>query len=137
MKISKINNAVGILGGIKITKLPDKKVKNDLLNNYLHLRGFIRDAEEESTDLSKKFREDWSEEMDAVESLAMRKEPIVGHDEYLEAKRDTEKTLREIMEREVETAVKAIPMDDFMNACKGEELTLEQVAFLKEVGILE
>lgn len=28
-------------------------------------------------------------------------------------------------------------MDDFMNACKNENLTLEQIAFLQEVGILE
>ena len=50
MKISKINNIVGILGGIGITKLPDKQVKTTILNDYLYLRKFIRDAEDESAE---------------------------------------------------------------------------------------
>lgn len=137
MKISKINNVVGILGGIGITKLPDKQVKTTILNDYLYLRKFIRDAEDESTELSKKFREDWGEEMEAVETMIVKNEPVVGHEKYVEAKKDAEKMLRDIMDREVEVEVKAVKMDDFMNACKNENLTLEQIASLQEAGLLE
>lgn len=137
MKISKINNVVGILGGIGITKLPDKQVKTTILNDYLYLRKFIRDAEDESTELSKKFREDWGEEMETVEALVAKREPVVGHEKYVEAKKDAERMLRDIMDREVEVEVKAVKMDDFMNACKNENLTLEQIAFLQEAGLLE
>ena len=137
MKIAKINNAVGILGGIGITKLLDKQVKTTILNDYLYLRKFIREAEDESAEVSKKFREDWGEEMETVEAMIAKREPVVGHVNYIEAKKDTEKVLRDIMDREVEVEVKSVKMDDFMNACKNENLTLEQIAFLQEVGILE
>lgn len=137
MKISKINNIVGILGGIGITKLPDKQVKTTILNDYLYLRKFIRDAEDESAEVSKKFREDWGEEMEAVETMIVKNEPVVGHENYIEAKKDAEKILRDIMDRDVDIEIKSVQMDDFMNACKNENLTLEQIAFLQEVGILE
>lgn len=136
MKISQINNIVGILGGIGITKLPDKQVKTTILNDYTYLRKFVRDAEDESNEVSKKFREDWGEEMEAVETMFVRNEPVEGHEKYLEAKRDAEKFLRGIMDREVEVEIKPVQIDDFMNACKNENLTLEQIAFLQEVGIL-
>ena len=51
MKISRLNSVVGILGGIGITKLPDKQVKTTILNDYLYLRKFVRDAEDESNDI--------------------------------------------------------------------------------------
>lgn len=137
MKISKINNIVGILGGIGITKLPDKQVKTTILNDYLYLRKFIREAEDESSEVSKKFREDWGEEMDVVETMIAKNEPVIGHAEYVDAKKDAEKILRDIMDRDVDIEIKSIQMDDFMNACKNENLTLEQIAFLQEVGILE
>lgn len=137
MKISKINNIVGILGGIGITKLPDKQVKTTILNDYIYLRKFIRDAEDESAEVSKKFREDWGEEMEAVETMIVKNEPVVGHENYIEAKKDAEKILRDIMDRDVDIEIKSVQMDDFMNACKNENLTLEQIAFLQEVGILE
>lgn len=137
MKIAKINNVVGILGGIGITKLPDKQVKTTILNDYLYLRKFVRAAEDESNDISKKFREDWGDELTAVEAMLAKNEPVAGHEKYLEAKKDTEKFLRNIMDREVEVEIKPVKMDDFMNACKNENLTLEQIAFLQEAGLLE
>lgn len=137
MKISNINTAVGILGGIGITKLPDKQVKTTILNDYIYLRKFVREAEDESAEISKKFREDWGEEMEAVETMIVKNEPVVGHENYVEAKKDAEKILRDIMDRDVDIEIKSVQMDDFMNACKNENLTLEQIAFLQEVGILE
>ena len=137
MKISNSNTAVGILGGIGITKLPDKQVKTTILNDYIYLRKFIREAEDESAEISKKFREDWGKEMDVVEEALAKREPVVGHEKYIEAKKDAENVLQGIMDREVEVEIKSVQMDDFMNACKNENLTLEQIAFLQEVGILE
>ena len=137
MKISNINTAVGILGGIGITKLPDKLVKTTILNDYLYLRKFVREAEDESAEISKKFREDWGDEMDVVEVALAKREPVVGHENYIEAKKDAEKILHDIMDRDVDIDIRSVQMDDFMNACKNENLTLEQIAFLQEVGILE
>ena len=69
--------------------------------------------------------------------MIVKNEPVVGHENYIEAKKDAEKILRDIMDRDVDIEIKSVQMDDFMNACKNENLTLEQIAFLQEVGILE
>ena len=69
--------------------------------------------------------------------MLAKNEPVAGHEKYLEAKKDAEKFLRDIMDREVEVEIEPVKMDDFMNACKNENLTLEQIAFLQEAGLLE
>ena len=45
MTIATINALVGILAGMKLNKISDKNVKTALVNNYLHLRRFVKDAE--------------------------------------------------------------------------------------------
>ena len=44
MKLATINMLVSILGGIKLNKILDKRVKTTLVNDYLHLRKFVKEG---------------------------------------------------------------------------------------------
>lgn len=137
MKLSEVNVIVGILAGMKINRIADKKIKNALLNDYLHLRPHFKKANEDVEEIRRKFQEDWNDELDAVQAFRDKRKPVVGHDAYLEAENDANKAISDTLSAEVEVDIKSVPMDDFMASCGGEELTLEQVAFLQEQGILE
>lgn len=137
MKLQTINAIAGILSGMKINKINDKAVKTALVNDYLHLRKFVKDADEERKELVEKFQKDWADELGAVEAYRRENKPVEGHDAYLEAERDANKTIAEIFDREVETMVKAVPTEAFLAACDKEELTLEQIALLQEAGVIE
>jgi uncharacterized membrane-anchored protein YhcB (DUF1043 family) len=137
MKLATINMIVGILAGIKLNKITDKRVKTTLVNDYLHLRKFVREAESDRQSLVDKFQEDWADELDAINALRQDGKKVVGHDAYLEAEKDTNKAISDIFAREVEVSIKPLAMDEFMTACSGEELTIEQLAFLQEAGIVE
>lgn len=137
MKLATINMIVGTLSGIRLNKITDKRVKTTLVNDYLHLRKFVRDAETDRQALVDKFQDDWADELEAVETFRRDSKPVVGHDSYLDAERDTNKAISDIFAREVDVDIKSVPMDDFMTACSGEELTIEQLAFLQESGIVE
>ncbi len=136
MRLADINVAVGILSGIKINRLSDKRVKTALLNDYLALRPSFKRAKEDVEEMRAKFQQDWSDELDAVQALRDKQRPVVGHDEYLFAERDANKAIDDILSAEVDVDIKSVPMDDFINICGGEDLTLEQVAFLQQVGII-
>lgn len=136
MKIAEINIAVSILAGIKINRITDKRVKACLVNDYLHLRKFVKEAEAERQDLVDKFQQDWADELAEVEAFRRDGKPVVGHDAYLEAEKDANKSISDIFSREVEVDIKPVPMDDFTTAIGDEELTLEQLAFLQEVWII-
>lgn len=137
MKLADVNVAVGILSGIKINRLTDKRVKTALLNDYLALRPSFKRAKEDVEEMRAKFQQDWSDELDAVQALRDKRRPVVGHDAYLVAERDANKAIDDILSADVEVDVKSVPMDDFINICGGEDLTLEQVAFLQQVGVVE
>ena len=137
MKIATINVLVSILGGMKLNKISDKKVKTALVNDYLHLRRFVKDTEADRQALVDKFQSDWADELDEVEAFRREGKPVVGHDCYLEAEKDANKAISDLFLQEVEVEVKSIPMSDFTAFCGAEELTLEQLAFLQESGIVE
>ena len=137
MKLATINMLVSILGGIKLNKILDKRVKTTLVNDYLHLRKFVKEGEEERLDLVEKFQADWADELDDVEALRRAGKKVVGHDAYLDAENDANKAISAIFSREVVVGIKPVPIDDFMASCGGEELTLEQLAFLQESGLVE
>lgn len=137
MKLATINMIVGTLSGIKLNKITDKRVKTTLVNDYLHLRKFVREAEIDRQALIDKFQSDWADELPKVEAFRQDGKPVVGHDEYLEAEKDANKAISDIFAREVEVDIESVPMDDFMTACSGEELTIEQLAFLQESGVVE
>ena len=137
MTIATINMLVSILGGMKLNKISDKKVKATLVNDYLNLRKHVRTTETDRKELVDKFQSDWADELDAVETFRRENKQVVGHDAYLEAERDANKAISALFEREVEVDIKSIPMDEFMASCGAEELTLEQLAFLQENRIVE
>jgi hypothetical protein len=137
MKLATINMLVSILGGIKLNKILDKRVKTTLVNDYLRLRKFVKEGEAERQDLVDKFQADWADELDDVETLRRAGKKVVGHDAYLDAEKDANKAISDIFAREVEVDIKPVPIDDFMASCGGEELTLEQLAFLQESGLVE
>ena len=137
MTIATINMLVTILGGMKLNKISDKKVKTSLVNNYLHLRRFVKDTENDRKELVEKFQSDWADELDGVEALRRENKPVVGHDSYLEAEKDANKAISDLFTKEVAVDIKSIPMVDFMASCGAEELTLEQLAFLQENGVVE
>ena len=137
MKLATINMLVSILGGIKLNKILDKKVKTTLVNDYLHLRKFVKEGEAERQDLVDKFQADWADELDDVETLRRAGKKVVGHDAYLDAEKDANKAISDIFSSEVEVDIKPVAIDDFMASCAGEELTLEQLAFLQESGLVE
>lgn len=137
MKLSEVNAVVGILAGMKINRIADKKTKTALLNDYLHLRPLFKKANEDVEEIRRKFQEDWNDELDAVQAFRDKRKPVVGHDAYLEAEKDANKAISDTLSAEVEVDIKSVPMDDFMVACGGEELTFEQIAFLQESGIVE
>ena len=137
MKLSEVNVIVGILAGMKINRIADKKTKTALLKDYLALRPLFKKANEDVEEIRRKFQEDWNDELDAVQSFRDKRKPVVGHDAYLEAEKDANKAISDTLSAEVEVDIKSVPMDDFMASCGGEELTFEQIAFLQESGIVE
>ena len=137
MKLSTINAIAGLLSGMKISKIADKEVKTALVNDYLHLRKLVKEVDAERKELVEKFQSDWADEMPLVEAFRKDGKPVVGHDAYLDAERDANKTIAEMFDKEAETSLKAVPVEDFVAACGGEELTLEQIAFLQDNGLIE
>ena len=137
MTIATINMLVGILAGMKLNKISDKKVKSALVDDYLHLRRFVKEAEADRKELVDKFQEDWADELDEVETFRRENKPVIGHDAYLEAEKDANKAISGLFTKEVDVDIKSIPMNDFMAFCASEDLTIEQLAFLQENGIVE
>ena len=137
MKLANADAIVGMLDKIKLNRIADKKVKTDLVNDYLYLRHLVKKPREDADELRRKFRDDWGEEMNEVDRLRRSGLPTKGHEAYIEAESDANAAIRTLFDEEVETAVKAVQMDAFLNACGGEELTLEQIAILQDNGIIE
>lgn len=136
MKLSDVNVIVGILAGMKINRIADKKTKTALLGDYIHLRPLFKKANDDAEEIRRKFQEDWADELDAVQSFREKRKPVVGHKAYLEAEMDANKAISDVFSAEVEVDIKSVPMEEFMTACGGEELTFEQIAFLQEAGII-
>lgn len=136
MRLSEVNVIVGILAGMKINRITDKKIKTALLNDYLHLRPLFKKANDDAEEIRKKFQDDWEDELDAVQAFRDKRKPVVGHDAYLEAEKDANKAISDLFSVKVEVDISSVPMDEFMTSCGGEELTFEQIAFLQEVGII-
>lgn len=134
LTVNDINAATKILSGIKFNRITDKEAKSALLKDYLILRKAAKEAEEDKNEIVRKFQEDWMDELAQVEAFRKEKKPVVGHDEYLDAERDANKAIVEIWSRELDIDLVSIPqvaITDF-----SEDITLEQIAFLQEAGII-
>lgn len=137
MKISTIASITGVLSGMKINKISDKRVKSALLNDYLHLRRHLKDADADREEVVKKFRDDWRDELAAVEAFRKEGKEVVGHDAYLDAERDANQTIADIFNSDVEVSLASVSLDAFIVSFGKEELTFEQIALLQEGGIIE
>lgn len=137
MRLSTVDAIAGILSGMKLNRIGDKSVKTALVNDYIRLRKFVKEADEERKEIVDKFQSDWMDELAAVNKFRNENKPVVGHDEYLEAERDANKAISDLFASDVKIDLAPVKMDAFLTACCGEELTFEQIAFLQENGLIE
>ena len=139
MKLARhtIVGLAGILGGIKINRIEDKEAKAVLLKDYLAIRKAAKEAEADREEIVRKFQEDWMAEIPAIEKFRKENKPVLGHLDYLDAEKDANKAISDIFSTEVDIDIKPVPTDDFVASCGDEELSLEQIAFLSECGLLE
>lgn len=137
MKLSVVNTLAGILSGISLNRIADKDVKNALLNDYFALRKLAKEADNDKEEMIKKFQDDWKDEIKAVRSFRSQGRPVVGHLDYLDAERDANQGVLNLYAKEVEVTIQPVPLDAFLDACEGEDLTLEQIAALQEGGVIK
>lgn len=135
MKLVDINTTAGILSGMKLNKIEDKRAKAALLKDYLALRKLAKDAMDDKNEIISKFKEDWKDELADVQAYRDKNEPVVGHDAYLEAERDANEAIQDILLREVDVELTKVDMTVFTGF--SDDITFEQIAFLLEVGLIE
>lgn len=135
MKISTASSAAAILSGIRLNRISDRDAKAALLKDYLALRKAAKSAKEYENEIIRKFQEDWADELAAVQSFREKGRPVIGHLDYLEAERDANKAISDILSAEVDIDLSVVKMDAVADF--SEDITLEQIAFLQECGILE
>ncbi len=135
MKISTASTAASILPGIRLNRITDKDAKAALLKDYLALRRVAKEADADKDEIIRKFQEDWADELRAVQSFREKNRPVIGHLDYLEAEKDANKAISAIFSADVE--IDLSPVEISAVADFSEDITLEQIAFLQECGIVE
>ena len=137
MKLAKykIINIDSILVASRINRIADKEVKDALLKEYLEIHKIAEAAKADQNEISRKFNADWREEATAVAKYRNAGKPVVGHLDFLDAERDAEKAIQDILKAEVDIDITPAPMDDIMAV--SEDITLGQIAMLQEYGIIE
>lgn len=131
-----VNTITNILSGIKLNKIPDKNTKETLVKDYLLLKKLVKEVEGEKQDIISKFQSDFQDEIQEVNTLRQKNEPVEGHKEYLEAENDAIKMIDDAYARDVEVSLTSVELDKFLAAAGEEALTLETIAFLQENGII-
>lgn len=124
-----------ILAGLKINKVEDKEAKATLLKDYLALRREAKSADADREEIVRKFQDDWAEELPKIESFRRKGKPVVGHLDYLEAEKDANKAISAIFSQEADIDLAPVKLDAI--SAFSEDITLEQIAFLQENGIIE
>jgi hypothetical protein len=137
MKLAKykIINIDSILVASRINRIADKEVKDALLKEYLEIHKIAEAAKADQNEISRKFNADWREEATAVAKYRNAGKPVVGHLDFLDAERDAEKAIQDLLKAEVDIDITPAPMDDIMAV--SEDITLGQIAMLQEYGIIE
>ena len=137
MKLAKykIINIDAILAGSHINRIADKGTKDIVVKEYLALKKVANEAISDKNEIIRKFQEDWWGEMVAVKKFRDAGQPVVGHLDYLEAERDANNTISDLLKEEVEIEITPVPADAIMAV--SEDITLEQVALLQEYGVIE
>lgn len=135
LSIAYISTAAGILSGIKLNRITDKDAKAALLKDYLALRKVAKDADAEKSEVIRKFQDDWADELKAVQAFRDKQEKVVGHDDYLDAEKDANKAISDIFSASVDIDLSPAKIDALIDF--SEDITLEQIAFLEDCGIIE
>lgn len=137
MKLAKykIINIDSILVASRINRIADKEVKDALLKEYLEIHKIAEAAKADQNEISRKFNADWREEATAVAKYRNAGKPVVGHLDFLDAERDAERAIQDLLKAEVDIDITPAPMDDIMAV--SEDITLGQIAMLQEYGIIE
>ena len=137
MKLAKykIINIDSILVASRINRIADKEVKDALLKEYLEIHKIAEAAKADQNEISRKFNADWREEATAVAKYRNAGKPVVGHLDFLDAERDAEKAIQDLLKAEVDIDITTVPMDEIMAV--SEDITLGQIAMLQEYGIIE
>jgi hypothetical protein len=126
-----------VLAGIRINKIADREVKQTLINDYLYLRRIVKKFDEDWQEIVAKFQRDWAEEIPVVDRLRKEGKPLDGHEAYVRAERDASDMRQALESTEVETLIKSVPMDAFVEALGNDGLTFEELAILEDGGVLE
>lgn len=137
MKLAKykIINIDSILVASRINRIADKEVKDALLKEYLEIHKIAEAAKADQNEISRKFNADWRDEATAVAKYRNAGKPVVGHLDFLDAERDAEKAIQDLLKAEMDIDITPAPMDDIMAV--SEDITLGQIAMLQEYGIIE
>lgn len=137
MKLQTVNTIAEILSSIKINKIEDKEVKNVLVEDYLQLRRHIKKAAEDQQEIVSKFQEDWKEEIPIIEELRKEEKPLDEHKDYLAAEKDANKAISDLFKVDVDVDLKSVTLEAFLGGVDKDELTIEQVAFLEDCGVIK
>ena len=137
MKLAKykIINIDAILAASRISRIADKEVKDALLKEYLELHKIAAAAKADQEEISRKFNADWREDAIAVAKYRDANKPVVGHLDYLDAERDANKAIQDLLKAEVDIDITPAPIDEIL--AFSEDITLGQIAMLQEYGIIE
>ena len=106
-----------------------------MLKDYLAIRKEARRAEAERDEIIRKFQDDWKDEIPAISKFRAEGKPVLGHLDYLEAEKDANKAICDLLSQEVEIDLAPARMDAI--SAFSEDITLEALAFLMDNGIIE
>ena len=135
LAIAAIASIEGILSGIKLNRIADKDAKSALLKDYLAVRKVVNEAKNTKGEIVRKFQEDWADELPAVQAFRDKNEPVVGHDAYFAAEKDANMEIIGLFSAKVDIDLSPAKAEAIMTV--SEDLTLEQIAFPHECGIIE
>ena len=136
MRKKDVINAVNTLAGVKINKIKNDKVKFTLVADYRALRKASREYEQEQRDIIDKFRDDFADVQEEVQTLRAAGKPVKGHDEFLKAERDTNRILLSIAEEECSIeGLHMISLNDLVTAIADSDLSMEDISNLDGIII--
>lgn len=119
MKLSTAKIIGDILLAIRINRISDKEIKGTLTKDYLEIRRAIKDTDFDRDELAKKFRKDWADEISKTDKS----------ESFYKAKEDTENTINEMYNKEVEITLSPVPAETLFDAdLWGDDVTLGQIA---------
>lgn len=132
MKLSTAKVISDILLAMKINRIEDRVAKSRLMKNYLAVGKAVKEADADREALSKKFREDWADELGKPEKSAA----------YLKAEEEAKAAIMDIYENEVSVDFDSVPSEILYDPdLWGVDDTIGQIAnsieFLAKFGVVK